>query len=195
MSNPLATTLHKACDIIATAGIRLFTDKAEIAILNARLSQFAEVKDATPKQAFDANADVASLKEALTTDIPAIRNRFVSDACSSRDGSAIATTMALAKVSHTVAHAKARVNAKAADATQAYAKAVAVIDLAEKIVALHSIMDTGWTLDGSPTGQVPRKFAFATAVKESKSGLTDKQLAAERPVDNSPEAMAARAAK
>ena len=108
------------------------------------------------------------------------QNKFISDACSSRDGSAIATAMTLRKVSFTVARAEAKVNGKSGDASQPFAAAVCLIQAADAIRQLHSVCDTGWTLPESANGFKPKAFKFATASATKRPELTDKTVAAER---------------
>lgn len=200
MSNPLAKLIQDSLAVLDAAGVEFLpelvldlkpapTDEERKAAEAKAMAMSVANQKATEK---DADAKLPNdLDDIRATDYLAVhgkklitqrqrRNKFVSDACSSRDGNAIATKMVLAKVSFTVARAQSRVNDKAGEATQAFAAAVSLVNVAEALCALHSVCDTGWTLPGSPGGVKPRKFGFATAIVPAKFGLTDKQLATER---------------
>lgn len=156
MSNPLAKLIQDSLAVLDAAGVE-FLPTVTVKTVDKDGNKADKVLDSADR-----------------------RNKFISDACSSRDGNAIATKMVLAKVSFTVARAQSRVNDKAGEATQAFAAAVSLVNVAESLCALHSVCDTGWTLQGSPGGVKPRKFGFATATVPTKFGLTDKQIETER---------------
>ncbi len=135
--------------------------------------------DLFPEQAFQLT-DAEGNKSTKTVTHEQRVNKFVSDACSSRDGSAIATAMMLRKVSFTVARAEAKVNGKSGDASQPFAAAVCLIQAADAIRQLHSVCDTGWNLPESANGFKPKAFKFATASATKRPELTDKTIEAER---------------
>lgn len=156
MSNPLAVLIHSAIATVQAAGVTFL-----------------------PEQTFVLTAEDGTKSKKTVSQEQRI-NKFVSDACSSRDGSAIVTKMTLAKVSFTVARAQARVNDKTAEASQPFAAAVCLIQAADAIRQLHSVCDTGWELPETVNGFVPKKFKFATATATKKPELTDKTIEAER---------------
>lgn len=195
MSNPLATLIHSAIATVRAAGVDFLPDvsvkltgKPEdiakaIELAKVEHKRLTELTVASDKP--EVLRDHAEAVEIARRGMDGVKlvthrqrvNKFVSDACSSRDGSAIVTKMTLAKVSFTVARAQAKVNGKTAEASQAFASAVCLINLAESIRQLHSVCDTGWELPVSETGFKPRKFNFATASKTEQ--LTDKTIAKE----------------
>lgn len=155
-NNMLANMIHSAINTLLATGANLF-----------------------PAQEFILTAEDGTKSKKSVTQEQRI-NKFVSDACSSRDGAAIATAMTLRKVSFTVARAEAKVNGKSGDASQPFAAAVCLIQAADAIRQLHSVCDTGWTLPESANGFKPKAFKFATATATKRPELTDKTIATER---------------
>ena len=190
--NMLANMIHSAINTLLATGANLFPDmehklqfqSPEAAAQDAKESADAELVERT-KHADKQDLDRIRVLQARTTGTLLVThamrvNKFVSDACSSRDGSAIATAMTLRKVSFTVARAEAKVNDKTGDASQPFAAAVCLIQAADAIRQLHSVCDTGWTLPATVNGFVPKKFKFATATATKRPELTDKTVATER---------------
>ncbi len=192
----LATMIHSAVSTLESAGVTFLPD--QYLELTGKPDDIAKAKEL-------AKADVSRLEsmspaemdkdpnyaESLRIAREGVKgvklitqrqrqNKFVSDACSSRDGSAIATAMTLRKVSFTVARAEAKVNGKSGDASQPFAAAVCLIQAADAVRQLHSVCDTGWTLPESANGFKPKAFKFATATATKRAELTDKTVEAER---------------
>ena len=195
-NNMLANMIHSAVSTLESAGVTFLPDvsvkligKPEdvakaVELAKVELAKLQAIPD-TSVVDHDDHADKLSIARQAVSGTKLVThrqrvNKFVSDACSSRDGAAIATAMALRKVSFTVARAEARVNQKTTDASQPFAAAVCLIQAAEAIRHLHSVVDTGWTLPETADGFKPRKFKFATATATKRPELTDKTITAER---------------
>lgn len=192
----LANMIHSAIDTLLATGANLFPDQSlklsppltevQQAEAEHKLHDYERLEAEKPGSI---GIDAIDIARAATKGIKLVThtqrvNKFVSDACSSRDGAAIATAMTLRKVSFTVARAEAKVNGKSGDASQPFAAAVCLIQAAEALRQLHSVVDTGWTLPDSVSGFKPKKFKFATATATKRPELTDKTVEAERKAQN-----------
>lgn len=195
MSNPLATLLHNSIAVLDAAGVAFLPEqrlelkgKPEDLIKATEAARTEQSRLGNLKVEDDKREEHEEAYRIATEGMKGVKlvtrrqriNKFVSDACSSRDGAEIVTKMALRKVSFTVARAEARVNDKATQASQPFAAAVSLINVAEALIALHSVCNTGWTMPVSPSGNKPRKFGFATATVTKTPVLTDETIAAER---------------